>query len=451
MKKKLNTKGALEALLVIGLILIIPLFFVMRTAAEQSAAPNTLPPTAVIAPLLPTAANAPEDNNAMKPKQPPACTFPLADISAPESMTEEYTFSEPQVVLNDSYNLVEWLPDNQQLLMTDFSDQIEMGKPRTEIIELYNSATGEIKVYATHPYADGGLPAWQPELNAVVYPVMNFMGYDKTYQPIFTRQLWVSYGNPDNVQMLADNMSQFPIAAKPDGSEMFYLADKKIAKLDKSLKKLSSALFDPAQWDYGKGPRNQDPIFYKMVWQPNTSLVFLYSSGGITNMGSYTFIMNADTGKVCELNFSGLWASKALWSSDGRYLATIRTTAYSASSGGAYDLAVLDTVTGKLHTTEVLPPSVEFERSLDDFAWAPDNRHLLVSGRSPFQENDAYELHDLYLVDFMAGQSVNILPDYTKLFLSRLAWSSDGTKLAVNCTTNGEYKLCLLSVNTSGN
>ena len=33
MKQLRNTKGTLEALLVIGLILIIPLFFVMRSAA----------------------------------------------------------------------------------------------------------------------------------------------------------------------------------------------------------------------------------------------------------------------------------------------------------------------------------------------------------------------------------------------------------------------------------
>jgi hypothetical protein len=62
MKKKLNTKGTLEALLVIGLILIIPLFFVIRTAAVQNAAPNTP------APALPIAANMEEDN-AMKPQR----------------------------------------------------------------------------------------------------------------------------------------------------------------------------------------------------------------------------------------------------------------------------------------------------------------------------------------------------------------------------------------------
>ena len=51
MKKTRKLNGTLETLLVIGLILIIPLFFVIRTAAVQNAAPNTPVPS------LPTAAN----------------------------------------------------------------------------------------------------------------------------------------------------------------------------------------------------------------------------------------------------------------------------------------------------------------------------------------------------------------------------------------------------------
>lgn len=449
-------KNLLKPFLAVLLILLIFSAVVAQSnAAPGVPQPGTATNTPRITATAPTRVETPYVLQMPTPagKRPPACAFPLTEIKAEESTPEEYTFSEPRVALNDSYNLVEWLPDNQQILMTELSDQIEMGKPQTEIIELYNTATGEIKVYATHAYADGGLPAWQPELNAVVYPAMNFMGYDATYHPIFTRQLWVSYGDPDTVQILADNMSQFPIAIKPDGSEMFYLADKKIAKLNKSLNKLSSALFDPAQWDYGKGPRNQDPVVYKMVWQSNTSLVFLYSSGGITNMGGYTFIMDANTGNVCELDFGG-WAGKALWSSGGRYLAIIRAKEYTYPVN-ALDMAVLDTATGELHTMEVLPPTVEFKRYVDNFVWAPDNRHLLavgaVSSQNAPNNGGADWLSELYLVDFMAGQSVSIFPDYGGFFTPNLAWSHDGTKLLINCPTNKTGRLCLISVNTSGN
>ena len=41
MKKTRKSNGTLETLLVVGLILIIPLFFVIRTAAERNAVQNT--------------------------------------------------------------------------------------------------------------------------------------------------------------------------------------------------------------------------------------------------------------------------------------------------------------------------------------------------------------------------------------------------------------------------
>jgi hypothetical protein len=177
MKKLRNTKGTLEALLVIGLILIIPLFFVMRSAAEQNAVPNTpvTLPTVANAPALPTVANAPEDN-AMKPKQPPACTFPLAEITAPEAATpENYTFSEPQVVLTapqgNTYNLAEWLPDNQQVLITEDLRNVDRGNDKSlqQSISLYNPETGEAKIIAFRGSTDAP-PSWLPDLNAVAYP-----------------------------------------------------------------------------------------------------------------------------------------------------------------------------------------------------------------------------------------------------------------------------------------
>jgi WD40 repeat protein len=460
MKQLRNTKGTLEALLVIGLILIIPLFFVMRTAAEQNTAQNTtvsIPPTAANAPAQPTTANAPAEDNAMKPQQPPACTFPLAEITTPESTPENYTFSEPQVVMTapagNPYGIVEWLSNNQQVLITEgLINATDSGSNKfpQQSISLYNPETSESMVYAIRPYTEE-TPLWQPELNAIVYPVINSMGIDKnTYHPIYTRQLWVSYGDPNTVQMLADNMSQFPIAIKPEGSEMFYLADKKIAKLDKSLKKLSSALFDPAQYDYGKGYRNKEPIFYEMAWQPNTPLIFLYSNGSGLEMGGYTFIMNADTGKVCELDFGG-WARKALWSSDGHYLAIIRGTEYT-SPVSVLDMAILDTITGELFTNGVIPQVVSGKRYVYDFKWAPDNRHLLAVG-STSSQNDQNDngVDELYLLDFMSSKVVSILPEYSKFFSSGLAWSPDGSRLIIRCpiSTKGD-RICLIPVQEAG-
>jgi hypothetical protein len=154
---------------------------VIRTAAEQNAAQNTptpSQPTEANAPALPAAVNTEEDS-AMKPKQPPACTFPLAEIKAEESIPEEYTFSEPKVVLTapqgNIYHIAEWLPDNQQILMTE---EIGNSSDSLESIVLYNPVTGESKVYATRPITYQS-PAWQPELDAVVYPIMRYFDIDK--------------------------------------------------------------------------------------------------------------------------------------------------------------------------------------------------------------------------------------------------------------------------------
>lgn len=441
-------KNVIETILVvIATILVIPLLFTINTGADKS---TTEPNQPVIVPE-----GIEDTSNVVKPKQPPACTFPLAQMEYEESTPEEYIFSEPQVVLTAPsgipYEIVEWLPDSQQVLITEVSDKLEMGKPRLQYIELYNSATDELKVYAIRTYVNG-LPSWQPELNAVVYPSMNFIGIDKnTYHPIFTRQLWVSYGDPNTVQMLADNMSQFPIAIKPDGSEMFYLADKKLSKLDKSLEESSSStLFDPTQWDYRKEHRNQEPLFYEMAWQPNTSLVFLYSDGSGLKMGGYTFILNTSSGQICELDLSG-WATNAHWSSDGRYLAIIRATEYT-SPVSMLDMTILDTGTGDLFTNEVIPQSTEGEHYLYDFTWAPDNRHLLVVGSASSQnsQNDN-GIHELYLVDFISSKVVSILPDYSKFFSSGLTWSPDGSKLAIRCPipTIGD-RVCLISIQEAG-
>ena len=165
-----------------------------------------------------------------------------------ESTPQEYTFSEPEVVLNhpdNIYDIVEWLPDNQQVLVTqDLNSTNESGKLLQQSIELYNPETGESKVYAIRYHIED-FPSWQPKLNAVVYPAMNFLGFEGNGNKLkYTRQVWVSYGNPDSVQMLADNLSQFPLAVKPGSGETVYLSDKKIFKKNSELKDIPSFAFD---------------------------------------------------------------------------------------------------------------------------------------------------------------------------------------------------------------
>jgi hypothetical protein len=355
------------ALLAGGLILVILLFFANKNTTRQSpqtagetVTPAVSPspdygatathilsiPTSIVTltyvaslpkwPTIVTTPTVPIPPTATSTLQPPACTFPLANVKYPESEPEEYTFSEPQVVLTapqgNALEVAQWLPDNQQVLVTEYlRDQYVESNDTVpqHSISLYNLETGESKLYTTH-YPAGALPIWMPTINGVVYSSANYTQIDKlhgVYQ--YVRQLGVSYGNPDTAQLLADNLSKTTLLVKPDGSEILYFLDNQISKFDKSLNKLPSIPFDPAQWDYSKEHRNKSPVRYRMAWQPGTSLVFVYSSAGIVSSeGGYTFMLDTTTGHVCELNFGG-WASNAHWSSDGRYLAIVRSKSYS--------------------------------------------------------------------------------------------------------------------------
>ena len=445
MNKTSKVKGVLEVLLVTGLILLIPLFFAIKTAADKQEAKNTPMP------LTPTAMATFESNAVTTAKQPPACAFPLAQTTTAEAVPEEYIFSEPQVVLTAAkgnvYNIVEWLPDSQQVLMTEDLRNNFVSKNDNapqQSISLYNPETGESKVYAIRTEGNEP-PAWQPDWNAVVYPAMNYTSIDKKNAAYkFTRQLWVSYGDPDSAQLLADNLTQLLFAMKPGRSEMMYLSDKQISRLDKSLKKLPSAPFDLNQWDY-KERRNKALIPYHMAWQPGTSLIFLYSNGH-SERGGYTFILDTDTGHVCELDLVG-WATVARWSSDGRYLAVGRATKSHPS-----DLTLLDTATGNLTTLGNAPQGMDGQFYVSDFIWAPDNRHLLAIGVILPQNNSNENTQGLYLVDFVSGQNVYVA-DYKSIVSyesNNWAWSPDGSKLLMRCPTHVVDRICLISVHQTG-
>lgn len=443
MNKTSKMKDALEVMVVIGLILLIPLFFATKTAADKQTGQNT--PT----PFSPTATDVPEVNSVTTAKQPPQCTFPLAQTTTAESRPEEYTFSEPQVVLTATHNidLVEWLPDNQQvLIMQDIPDNNQQS------IELFNSQTGKRLVYAIRNRINEP-PSWFPELNAVVYPAMNILRVDKIkHRYEFTRQVWVSRGDPKNAQLVADNLSQFYVAVKPGRGQIAYLSDKQLAKRNALLEALQSVAFDSTQWEYRRN--NFPPAAYEMAWQPGSSQVFLYSNG---DTGGYTFLLDVETGQICEINLGSEgheigWAAVARWSPDGRYLAVVRS--WGMLPINSSDLAVLDTATGNLYTMGIATQEMKGRHFVEDLAWAPDNRHLAVigsvlpfPGSGPGSEESGYS--GLYLADFISGQNVHLLPAHkfpAGWWGTNLAWSPDGSKLLVVCPTGGEEHLCLISV-----
>ncbi len=378
---------------------------------------------------------------------PPACTFPLGHTTTAESKPEEYTFSEPEVVLTAAkgniYHIAQWLPDNLQVLMTEEIRNVGINnsKPLQESIDLYDPTARESKTYATG--ADtSGIPFWVPRLNAVVYPLINYTVFDKEkHNFAFTRQVWVSYGDPATARMLAQGLPQAPFGMKPDGSEIVYLSEEELLRMDGSLNPLPSVPIDPTRWDYARTPGNSQPNSYEMAWQPGTSMIFLYTEGFLGGAG-YTFVLDADTGRICELNLGG-WAEAAHWSVDGRYLAIIRAKEYSFPLHESA-LAVLDTATGNV----TVPQGLE-QVFMTDLAWAPDGRHLVAMGGfiSAQTIQNGMLVQELRLIDVVSGQSAPAVPGYRGLVYSNdnnFVWSPDGSKLVLHCPTQTQDQMCLI-------
>lgn len=390
-------------------------------------------------------------------KRPPACTFPLAQTTAGEpGISKEYVFSEPEVVLtaDSSIGIVEWLPDNQRVLITQNIPGINR-----QTIAVFNPATGDKQVYAERTRMDQS-PAWIDGLDAVIYPettVMQRIEQNGTFPLIeFQRQLWVSQRNPQRTQSIEDVLlrgnfqSYISVSVEPWGHRILYYVpdEKKLVELSESLDAKKAMTLNLAQWEY-RAKGNGWPIPYSMVWRPNTTQVFLYTLGDV---GGYTFLLDVASGQLCEMDFHG-WADIARWSPNGRYLAIVRTWGSRPVDGS--DLAILDTETGKLYTLQIIPDSMEELHFVNDVAWAPDNRQLAaimqVLVRDPVTQKYR-ELRDLYLVDFLSAEEIQISSSEdigAGLGVPNLLWASDGSRLLVKCPTDQMDRLCLFAVRES--
>jgi hypothetical protein len=493
MKRLSKPKALFGILLIIGLILIISLLFANQDMTRQnSQAPGDTSNPATVSSLvrqptftaatltyytLTAAARTPLGTLTPATPLPPTttstlvphqCTFPLAETTQAESTPEEYIFSEPLVVLTEPYmQIAEWLPNNQQVLITK-----EHMSEHYQSIELFNPQTGGSQVYATRTTTFENPPLWISGVGGVIYPVTSLVNLNLNtpgalLPPYHLReQLWISQGDPakaitlEDKQMTLDYSTVFTVAVKPDGNEIAYLDntnDKQVSwlrALNFSLEPLQSITLDITQLDYQR-EKPLLPAFFNMLWRPNSSQIFLYSD---ENHGKYTFILDMNSGKVCEVNLIGgntdTSGSVAIahWSPDGRYLAVIRYYGLQNPT----DLAVLDMKTGRLYeinAKQIIPLDEQALYVLVDIAWAPDNRHLAVIGQVvQINSSGGNDSRGLYIIDFVSNQSAPIAPDQrlgSYFGETNIIWSRDGSKLLAQCPTFSEGRLCLLSVQRS--
>ncbi|MBI3165054.1 MAG: hypothetical protein HYZ24_10250 [Chloroflexi bacterium] len=414
-----------RAMLIIGLFLILALLFANKrlTNSNQQSEGNTTNPVTSPSPVVTPSSTAftgwtimPDfptpaaltltamptpSSTTTSTLAPPACTFPLAGTTAEESTPEEYIFSEPQVVLTGIANIIEWLPNNQQVLLTR---RLDKNSGHQEII-LLDPQSNEIQVYAERESINEQ-PIWIDGANAVAYPVVNIL--NKTSDGKFVSpadiqlQLWLSRGDPNHAELIEekemtlDYLPYLSIASKPGSGQIMYRTsiDQEFTQRDlstTSFNVLQSLPFDASRWEYRKDFR---PLsIYDMTWRPNSSQVFLYTNGDI---GGYTFLFDSNTGQICELsldregNESG-WALNARWSSNGRYLAVART--WGMRPIKTSDLVVIDMATGELYVMNLTPPDMDGQHFVIDIAWAPDNLHLAAVAQVR-EQNPSSSDHD---------------------------------------------------------
>jgi hypothetical protein len=273
--------------------------------------------------------------------------------------------------------------------------------------------------------------------------------------------LWISRGDPQGTQLLENAEITLPyesvysVAVNPNSGEFIYLGDASEHPLQRkasqtSVEAAQSIPFDPAKFAY-HGENPSLGISYKMSWRPGATQVFLYTDVSRSGQERYTFLLDTNSGQPCELNLSGKTPAGQLavnlfphWSPNGRFLAVI-------SVGG---FSVLDTATGHVYEIDekqLISTDIKGQLSINDIAWAPDNRHLAatvqVSDYSVPPGENYIKLRDLYVIDFVSNRAVQIPSDIkfgTTYGHTSILWSDDGSQLLVMCSAPGG--LCLLPV-----
>lgn len=409
----------------------------VKAPVEAYPQPLSSNPT-VTAPAYPPPGEPEEPTAAPVYVQPPLCEFgPGPTPEASGVSLEDYVFSEPQIVFTSprNVNLVEWLPDSQWILMTH--DILDDG--RQQVIELFNPTTGEVQVFAERSSRSYAPPAWNTSLDAVVYS-KNIILDGTTHSEKDKNELWISYGDSDDAQLISDNIATLYPVISPDDGRIAYAFNEQLSLRDSSLEVSQTIDFDPSQWQYHEENRMYSP--YETAWRPDSSQIAFYNAG-------YFFLVDVNTGQICEVDLGSedAWATVARWSPDGRYLALGRTSDLLPIKSS--ELAVLDTVIGQWYTMRPTP-DMDGQHYVTDVAWAPDSYHIAVVG--VVNKWDGTRHKGLYFVDFILERSVQLNPRFDfgiGKWGTNLIWSPDGLQLLFACPTGEKERLCLISVKVS--
>lgn len=475
MRRLLKVAGGLLGLLALGVLAIVlaftfrglqrgtePASRVFQSPIETPTLPPYPPPVTPMPPGPPATPTPPPYPPPATPTPPgpsatptiaptpvPRCTFAAPPVPAvPGPLLDAHTFSEPQVVLThtSAIGIAGWLSDGQRLLITR-----DIPGTNRQAIETFNIRTGELSVYAERN-GSNGKPIWLPALNAVAYSTL----VDQHHE------LWVSRGDPQRVERAVPDVLGLSLATEPDGKHLLYfsrLTGERPQQLNVETRAVQEMPLDLAQLRYPKYPEPVQsmlgPSVFKIVWRPDGSQVVFYTI-------PWTFLFDVTTNQVCEIDLGQtrvehmpIWALEAKWSPNGRHLALITTGTFPGQASGTgasilyTELTILAMETGSLRALQPAPDINGGQHYVTDMAWAPDSQIIAI--RAAVEEKEGVLYEGLYLVEVLTGQNKHMLPQ--TMFTGgdagwSLAWSPDGHRLAVNCPTRNEGRLCLIAVTT---
>jgi dipeptidyl aminopeptidase/acylaminoacyl peptidase len=370
-------------------------------------------------------------------KRPPACKF---NSPVPGNQVENYSleFDDPQIVLTEksTIEIIQWLPESDKvLIILDTSPQVH------QLIETFDVKTKQTQLFAERDGAYG-FPVWLEPLQAVAYST----SVDDH------EELWISYGNHQDHEQLSNRVYGGSLATNKD--LLFFLSPSAGGQpqvWNSELKSTTAVPFDLRDWLYSKYVK---PYFSGIVgvgnflaaYKPDGSLIAL-------NANPWLFLVDTHTQQICEVELGEsaelpLWAFIIRWSRDGRFLAMLTTNTEPGALFHFSDLTLLDTATGELKTIKELAPGViPGQHYVTDFAWSPDSRYIAAVAVTGTK--DGVEEKGLFLVNPYSGEAQPIPSSRVPIggsWTQEIAWSRDGSQLAVVCQNSGETSLCIFLI-----
>jgi hypothetical protein len=426
---------------------------VLVSACKPESRSQVLQPTvapAVLPSSTATIANAASATIIPIANKVPVCQFKAGSSTSPVSppSINDYTVSSftPIFTNTTGMNIYGWLPDNEHLIISRWNDQ-----ENNATLDILDILTRQIRIYAERSGAGGSRPIWLPDLQALVYTDFDLPQKLSSLPGV---ELWLSRGNPNEKQRLAEHVSMNSLTVDDTGQLAYLFSQKNTEAVDLSVKTVNAASLSvrdvplPAVLSKSSALTDESLPEVEMPWtflhRPTTSqAILLYKN-------QPPVLFDFSSGQICQVEVP-LYVGEAMWSPDGRFLA-LRTRNMPAGFTSSATLTILDTNTNQYD-------DVDLGGNVYGMIWSPTGRHLAVLAQK--QDVSASVVHqNLYLVDAINQEYQSIIPDYDFQGGAdqnyQMAWSFDGKMLAITCPivprespVITEFRLCIAQLTQS--